>query len=1206
MRRLTTIAGLIALTLGSFVVVAATQVSAQPIPGVTPAPTPRRSTNWPPVENKTAFKPEWYSDLPWTQKLGTYRGNEIDEAVVLPFEALASSKKDYCKNTAEITDEGCMIEVGIVNILGTYRTDTPYTQAKCQSNLTPPQRCIEVKLDLAMFWQCNDDDSKNCSGIKLQPRKFGNDYLGAGPFGGYVINDGTTYAMQMPWYMSHYCLSQFATTNDALDPVCYADYLSTFNDGISPLPDKGGVNNWPSSVPWSIFPTALAPPAADNHCQAGLTTCTLAMGAFDLSPVSQSLPDLQYYQYKNTGGQVVSYPNNFLFTWFNGALEEFPADFQTNFGNEDLYHFPWSGAKVTWGTTPVTGSIDLYSEAQSNPFLGQFTFTNKNTGGNQSCVITLTVSTPDGCSTAQARADHYLYPRQCNLADLAATDIQVMRLRACGLNYELHHNGWAEEMPFPPPAGMLNNQYGRTSFLFAGVPGQQMPVSYYKPNTKGALSVYEQVHNASIFSLYLPIANEADFKNAFTGRDYKLTEFYHALLMTNHMESDPDEFAEGIRGRTLWHDEYRTKLMYESFAKGNSAQFPTRRFAASFDPTMPNAAPFHNNTCDACHVRNGSGIPINTELKLPVDGENKPIQRFMTDKVYQAGGVSAPSGPATDYTFTGQIQPMKLVFFDLKRPTSPTDDSVYSSPLAFSADQAAQARSAAQTANLYYNSTIMNFYGDSFHVTRPGYNYIWSYGPADDNRIVVKQANGGPIPRENQELKAANCTPIPGCYTYQAYQVNLKTFTTPLSGCEFVSPAPASKPWPKTCDDIGSGAILRAINSSTSNTQPCGTYIRKNKEKEEVEEVPPPCVGFMLLNGKRLGNLGAIEAIPNDIIKGFQKTQSQGNVLGPAAGEIQYNAGSRDGVGGPYSLVKPCTTKGPDNCFIGRFGWLGDRVSLEDQVANAAFIEMNMTTGPGYNAVKKLYPTMDPIRYNVPNCGPADQMCVNKPIGNGELLERDINRMAAYARWLGDPTRSEFTASLPDVIDGEKIFRQIGCNTCHVIDKIDIRDPDDTMLTKYFRVRLATRNPNDPKPCLGNACPFLSYLGTDLLMHDMGYLSQVGNPSKYPIRDRNGVVLSEFKDYVQKIRTPPLKGLRFNRFVTEAQLNTSNACKIDRAAAPCYPACDFLLHDGRACDAIEAAFLHDGPAINKLGVIPALNNLIKDDLRRLRAFLYSL
>jgi hypothetical protein len=81
------------------------------------------------------------------------------------------------------------------------------------------------------------------------------------------------------------------------------------------------------------------------------------------------------------------------------------------------------------------------------------------------------------------------------------------------------------------------NQYGRTSFLFAGVPGMQMPVSFYKdpkrcpalcPNGAN-LSVYEQVHNASLFSLYLPIANEADDKMAFKDRNYsdENNEFYH-------------------------------------------------------------------------------------------------------------------------------------------------------------------------------------------------------------------------------------------------------------------------------------------------------------------------------------------------------------------------------------------------------------------------------------------------------------------------------------------------------------------------------------------------------------------------------------------------------------------------------------------------------------------------------------------------------
>jgi hypothetical protein len=124
-------------------------------------------------------------------------------------------------------------------------------------------------------------------------------------------------------------------------------------------------------------------------------------------------------------------------------------------------------------------------------------------------------------------------------------------------------------------------------------------------------------------------------------------------------------------------------------------------------------------------------------------------------------------------------------------------------------------------------------------------------------------------------------------------------------------------------------------------------------------------------------------------------------------------------------------------------------------------------------------------------------------------------------------------------------------------------------------------------------------------MHDMGYLSQVGNESQ-SIRDSNGVELPRFKDSVQKIRTPALKGLRFNRFVTDSQLNTASTRKLDPTKDTCDPACDFLLHDGRACDAIEAAFLHDGPAIKKLGVIPALTALNSDQIRQLRSFLYSL
>jgi CxxC motif-containing protein (DUF1111 family) len=208
--------------------------------------------------------------------------------------------------------------------------------------------------------------------------------------------------------------------------------------------------------------------------------------------------------------------------------------------------------------------------------------------------------------------------------------------------------------------------------------------------------------------------------------------------------------------------------------------------------------------------------------------------------------------------------------------------------------------------------------------------------------------------------------------------------------------------------------------------------------------------------------------------------------------------------------------------------------------------------------------------------------------GNGDLSEQEIKRMAAYARWVGSPTRSEFKVALPEVMAGETVFKALNCHTCHVIGKTAIV-PEDTMLTEGFRKRLAAR-------VTATASPFLSYIGTDLLMHDMGYLSQVAAAAQ-PIRDADGVLLPAYANYVQKIRTPALKGLGLNRYVTGAHNNTK---------APGDPACDFLLHDGRACDAIEAAFLHDGPAVRKLGVIDKLNALTAQQLMQLRAFLYSL
>src|SRR5262245_17586112 len=145
---------------------------------------------------------EWYTDIPWHQKLGTFAGNEIDEALVLPYDALREDDKKYCK-AHNLKPPACMLEVGINNILGVYRTDTLYDPndarikdaSECGKDANQP--CVEVKLELSSFWTRSTP-----SGIEVQPRPFGREpqhqpdprfsELLPSYYGGYTITDAST------------------------------------------------------------------------------------------------------------------------------------------------------------------------------------------------------------------------------------------------------------------------------------------------------------------------------------------------------------------------------------------------------------------------------------------------------------------------------------------------------------------------------------------------------------------------------------------------------------------------------------------------------------------------------------------------------------------------------------------------------------------------------------------------------------------------------------------------------------------------------------------------------------------------------------------------------------------------------------------------------------------------------------------------------
>jgi len=1145
-------------------------------------PTPR-APFWPALKpNVDATLTEWFSDVPWHQKLGSYAANEIMVPLVFPYEVLKLDPgvKAYCdapggnpKN--KLSEEDCMIEAGVANILGYHRVDTLYdpdapkikAAGECQgANLN---QCTEVRLEISLF-----RNRASGAGVDLSPVLVGAQNKPP-VYDGFVFTDGSTYGPQLLWEMSHYCDSMWK--GDMQDSVCYGDYFSPFNNGFNP---RGDYTTWPKSSPWSVYPMG-APPQVTNYCKPGETRCVMALARFNISRVTapageapDKLPDnLTFHRL-----------NELVLTWTNDALVAFPKEISAA---ELANHFPWTGNPVTWKSF-------IYPLAAQNPFLGTYATTANPVEPAQrypDCDTGLTGPIADNpahvpdCTTAPKYvAETYVYPRSCTLDDLgnAAKGDQASadKLRQCGLNYEVHPNGWLAQWPTEPvdyrsvvKAGPFNydsNQYGRTSFVFGGIPGMQMPVSFYKnPQSGSGLTVYEQVHNASVFSLYLPAANVADVTRAMNGRNYKDTAFYHTLFMSNHMESDPWQFADGIRGKVLWHNEYRMEPMYE--ARNKQDWLKDRWFNAAFRPLQNNygqtPAPFHNNTCDGCHLRNGSGVPINTAGKL--DPLMTGANGYMKDQVYIPFANAREA--EKDYTFTGVIRPMKLVFFDLK-PDGRPKMSRYSEPLNASETALAAAPRIITTGEFYYNNKIMNFYGDSFHVSpREGptdYSYTWTYKDADASRLVVD-------PTCKQAGQDVKCRTDPEQHKpYVPQQVKLGTFVTPAS-CSLVPIAPLGKPWPVTCADIADAAIQKAVTYDATTSPPTS-----------------PTVGYMHLNGRRLGNLGVIEAIPNDVITNWQALQK--GILGPAAGEIAWAPGTRDGVTG--KVEKDCKTHSLTDCFIGRFGWLGDRGSLEDQVANAAFVEMNMTSSEGYRKLYGAGKVASPLRYMYPNCGPANKTCMDSK-GNSDLSERDIERMADYGRWIGSPTRSEIQVSQPEVMEGEKVFKRLQCDTCHRIERIDILDPEKTVLTKKFRDRIRSHIGGSNKP-------FLSYIGTDLLMHDMGYLSQVGD-SPVSIRDANGIVKAGFEAYVQKIRTPVLKGLRFNNYVTDAHRNTKNPGN-DNKPGPTDPGCDFLLHDGRACSAIEAAFLHDGPAIKTLQVIENLGKLQANEVLQLRAFLYSL
>jgi CxxC motif-containing protein (DUF1111 family) len=199
-----------------------------------------------------------------------------------------------------------------------------------------------------------------------------------------------------------------------------------------------------------------------------------------------------------------------------------------------------------------------------------------------------------------------------------------------------------------------------------------------------------------------------------------------------------------------------------------------------------------------------------------------------------------------------------------------------------------------------------------------------------------------------------------------------------------------------------------------------------------------------------------------------------------------------DGISGRPSYVKDPVTSA---LRVGRFGWKAEKISVRHQIAEASLDDMGVGTS--------LFP---------------DE-------GKAELSDDDLSRLETYMRLVSVPGQRNHSDA--QVVQGEQLFKTIGCARCHVTDVVTGQNHP-----------FAELRSQDIKPY------------SDLLLHDMGA----------DLADDSGIATpadSMARPSASEWRTPPLWG-------------TGLLSVINGHAG--------LLHDGRAADVLEAVLWHGGEA----------------------------
>ena len=297
-----------------------------------------------------------------------------------------------------------------------------------------------------------------------------------------------------------------------------------------------------------------------------------------------------------------------------------------------------------------------------------------------------------------------------------------------------------------------------------------------------------------------------------------------------------------------------------------------------------------------------------------------------------------------------------------------------------------------------------------------------------------------------------------------------------------------------------------------------------------VEVVPVEATGVAEFTAPAITGLGFLDALDDATLVALaDPTDADGDGV---SGRLQLHAPSElietalelERSGGAGADSKGTLVNGR---YIGRFGKKALTVNLLHQTVGAYHEDMGVTTDL---LVEDIFNPLAGVR-------------ASDDAPDPEASSSTVANVVFYLKTLRVPPRRD--ADSPEVREGEALFTDIGCGSCHV----------PTLRTGRSEIEALDR------------VDFHPY--TDLLLHDMG-----------PELDDG---YTEGRALTSEWRTPPLWGIGIQQNFQGGRV--------------------FLLHDGRARSLREAIEMHGGEAA---GSRDAFRALLSEGQERLLLFLASL